>query len=60
MAVFECRGITPIAYDPRVGWTAKHPVSGRVFEVDLGDDFADFDDDEGEPVGIYEIESKFE
>ena len=29
--MFECRGTTPVAYDPRVGWTAKHPVSETVF-----------------------------
>jgi len=60
VAEFECRGITPIAYDPRVGWTATHPKSGKTFECDLAEDFADFDDEEQEPVGVYEVTSKFE
>mmetsp|Transcript_36355 Transcript_36355/g.102433 ORF Transcript_36355/g.102433 Transcript_36355/m.102433 type:complete len:149 (+) Transcript_36355:121-567(+) len=58
VAVFECRGLEPIEYDPRVGWTAR-AESGRTFECDLADDFADYDDDANEPVSVYSIESKF-
>ena len=56
---FECRGVKPIEYDVRAGWTATHPKSGKVFSVDLSDDFADYDDDEGEPVGVYRFEYQF-
>jgi len=60
IAVFECRGVVPIAYDPRIGWTATHPVSGKVFICDLSEDFADYDDEENEPVGVYKFQSRFE
>jgi CXXC motif containing zinc binding protein, eukaryotic len=43
-----------------MGFTGKHPKSGAEFELDLSDDFADFDDDSNEPVGLYDVQSKFD
>ena len=42
------------------GFVATHTDSDRVFEVDLSDDWADFDDASGTPVTIFDVRSSFE
>jgi len=39
---------------------AEHPETGTKFEVDLSEDFADYDEKAAVPVGIYSVEYKFE
>eukprot|EP00007_Cunea_sp_BSH-02190019_P001434 CAMPEP_0174245518 /NCGR_PEP_ID=MMETSP0417-20130205/39458_1 /TAXON_ID=242541 /ORGANISM="Mayorella sp, Strain BSH-02190019" /LENGTH=138 /DNA_ID=CAMNT_0015325313 /DNA_START=47 /DNA_END=460 /DNA_ORIENTATION=+ len=42
---FDCRGIEPVEFIPGMGFTGKHPKSGTEFELDLSDDYAEFDDE---------------
>ena len=86
VVVFDCRGVEPTQYDPRVwilslsfcydiieminqsndififvkgGWSAIGLESGIKFDVNLSQDWADFDEKQKESVGIYEIKYKF-
>ncbi|CAO3675053.1 unnamed protein product [Umbelopsis ramanniana] len=61
MAVLDCRGMEPVGFDPRAGWTALGAESGTKFDdIDLTEgDWADYDEKAGEPVGISNIESNF-
>ncbi|GAB5587892.1 hypothetical protein Unana1_02792 [Umbelopsis nana] len=61
LAVLDCRGLEPVGFDPRAGWTAQGAESGTKFEdIDLTEgDWADYDEKAGEPVGISNIESEF-
>ncbi|XP_076662542.1 CXXC motif containing zinc binding protein [Halictus rubicundus] len=61
IAVFDCRGLEPCDFSPRVGWTVK--------AIDDGTEFTDVDLTEGEwgeycqkidkSIWIYEIEHRF-
>jgi hypothetical protein len=42
------------------GWTCKAIKSGREFEVDLSDDWVEFDDESQESLGIYNVKHKLE
>ncbi|KAK9842024.1 hypothetical protein WJX81_004623 [Elliptochloris bilobata] len=56
----ECRGLEPIRWQPEAGFCVETP-SGTVFEdVDLSEDWAEYDEKAGTSVGVYELESKFE
>lgn len=56
---FECRGLEPIKWAPGAGFDVIS--STQTFEdVDLSDDWADFDEEASESVGIYNLEYKFE
>eukprot|EP00005_Dracoamoeba_jomungandri_P005256 CAMPEP_0174251410 /NCGR_PEP_ID=MMETSP0439-20130205/1241_1 /TAXON_ID=0 /ORGANISM="Stereomyxa ramosa, Strain Chinc5" /LENGTH=157 /DNA_ID=CAMNT_0015331713 /DNA_START=24 /DNA_END=497 /DNA_ORIENTATION=- len=55
---FDCRGLEPIEFVAGMGFYADHHASGTTFELDLSDDFAEFDDQADEPVGVYNFESK--
>jgi len=61
LAVIDCRGLEPVDFDPRSGWTAQGVESGSKFEdIDLTEgDWAEYDEKAGEPVGISNIESEF-
>ena len=73
LVAFDCRGIEPIDYDPRIGWFAhgykiatgeddsEERETGTIFnEIDLSDkEWADFDEKSGESVFISEFESSF-
>ena len=60
IAAFECRGVSPIAFEMRDGWECEGVESGTPFEPDLSDDWSDFDDKSQEAVSILSIETKFE
>ncbi|XP_043592132.1 CXXC motif containing zinc binding protein [Bombus pyrosoma] len=62
IAIFDCRGLEPSDFSAREGWTAKAVNDGKVFtDVDLSEgEWADYCDKIKEPVGIYEIEHRFE
>jgi ribosomal protein S27E len=66
IVTFDCRGVEPIDFSPRVGWTVagvneEGELSGSVFkDVSLTDgEWADYDEKSKLSVGIYEIENKF-
>lgn len=58
---FDCRGIEPIEFSPRVGWLVKSSENGQSFdEVDLSeDDWVEYDQKNKSSIGIYEFESQF-
>jgi len=58
---FDCRGLEPTDFEPRVGWMAEGPETGTVFEdIDLNDkEWAEYDEKLGEPVEINSIEVRF-
>ncbi|XP_014225921.1 UPF0587 protein C1orf123 homolog [Trichogramma pretiosum] len=62
VAVFDCRGLEPKEFSAREGWVAKAVDGGKTFnEVDLSEgEWADYCDKINQPVGVYEIEHKFE
>jgi len=61
VVVFDCRGVEPTAFEPRMGWQVKGTDSNSVFSnVDLTSlDWADYDEKSQQSVGIYELGSKF-
>jgi len=62
IAAFECRGVTPIAFEPRNEWTCQGTSDdGTEFEdIDLSEDWSDYDDKAEQSVSILSFESKFE
>ncbi|XP_073845660.1 UPF0587 protein GA18326 [Musca autumnalis] len=61
IVIFDCRGAEPVEFSPRAGWIVKAAENGQTFEnVDLSeDDWVDYDEKNGNSVGIYEFASKF-
>lgn len=60
VVVFDCRGVEPTEFDPRIGWVAEGQESGTKFdEVDLSQDWSDYDEKTQQSVGIYELKHKF-
>ncbi|CAO3653160.1 unnamed protein product [Cunninghamella blakesleeana] len=62
IAVFDVRGLEMVEFSPRDSWRANGSESGTLFEdIDLiENEWADYDEKSGEPVGISNIEAKFE
>lgn len=62
IVIYDCRGLEPTDFSPREGWHAKAINDGKEFtDVDLTEgDWADYCDKIKEPVGIYEVEHRFE
>ncbi|XP_038067914.1 CXXC motif containing zinc binding protein-like [Patiria miniata] len=57
---FECRGMEPVEFSPRIGFAAKGAESTTQFEVDLTEkEWADYDEKTNLPVSIEEFESRF-
>ena len=64
---FECRGLEPCEFFPGTGFSALSSVSETVFgtqgggePIDLSEgDWADYDEDAEESVGIYSFSSQF-
>ncbi|CAI4222650.1 unnamed protein product [Auanema sp. JU1783] len=61
VVIFESRGMEPVEFDLRSGWTVDSVHSPVVFQdIDLEDRaWADYDDREHIPVEINEIEYRF-
>jgi len=61
VVVFDCRGVEPTLFEPRIGWMAKGTESGTVFsELDLSQlEWADYDEKSKESVSIFELKSQF-
>lgn len=58
---FECRGLEPYAWHPESGYKVTSAGETATFEdVDLSDDWADYDGEAEQSVGVYEIEYKFQ
>ena len=62
IVVFDCRGFEPTDFSARDGWIANAVDDGKEFtEVDLTEgEWADYCDKIKQPVGIYDIEHRFE
>lgn len=61
IVAFDCRGLEPVEFEARGGWTVEHFESGASFDdVSLVEnEWADFDERSGEPVGITELAHQF-
>jgi hypothetical protein len=59
--IFECRGVEPFDFSPRVGFSAEAVKSGTLFEdIDLSDgDWAEYDEEGQQSVGIFSVEHRF-
>ena len=58
IVAFECRGIEPFAYYPQSGFTVSS--GSALFEdVDLNDDWAEYDEEGEQAVSIQNLEYKF-
>ncbi|KAF1786071.1 Protein of unknown function DUF866, eukaryotic [Phytophthora cactorum] len=58
---FECRGLEPYAWHPESGYRVVSAGRHAAFEdVDLSEDWADYDEEGEQSVGIYNVEWKFE
>ncbi|XP_050047186.1 CXXC motif containing zinc binding protein [Dermacentor andersoni] len=59
--VFECRGVEPVAFDARDGFTATAAESGTIFdEVKFeSKEWAEYDEQGKQAVGIYDLEHQF-
>lgn len=58
---FDCRGVEPIDFSPRIGWIVKSAENGQQFgNVDFSeDDWVEFDQKNNVSVGVYSFESQF-
>ncbi|KJE97752.1 hypothetical protein CAOG_07855 [Capsaspora owczarzaki ATCC 30864] len=60
IASFECRGVELTGFEPASGWTVVAEETGTTFtDVDLSEEFAEYDEKASEPVGISSLESRF-
>ncbi|XP_072028725.1 CXXC motif containing zinc binding protein-like [Amphiura filiformis] len=58
--VFECRGIEPVDFSPRIGFTCTGVDSPARFEVDLTEkEWVEYDEHKNVSVGIFDLESQF-
>ncbi|RMX63458.1 hypothetical protein DD238_007076 [Peronospora effusa] len=58
---FECRGLEPYQWHPENGYRVISAGRHTAFDdVDLSDDWADYDEEGEQSVGIYGLEYKFE
>jgi hypothetical protein len=58
MVTIECRGIDVLQWVLEDGFIAKSSASKETFDVDLSDDFVEYDETGAVPVGISETETK--
>ncbi|KAJ1732130.1 hypothetical protein LPJ61_002194 [Coemansia biformis] len=57
----ECRGLEPVEFEPRDGWTARGADSKTRFAIDLTEgEWYDYDEEAGLEVSVTEIEHRFE
>ncbi|KAG7383125.1 hypothetical protein PHYPSEUDO_003997 [Phytophthora pseudosyringae] len=58
---FECRGLEPCAWHPESGYRVVSAGRHAAFsDVDLSDDWAEYDEEGEQSVGVYGVEWKFE
>ena len=56
----ECRGLTPVRWHPSVDFNATSEGGTLFGEVDLSDDWADYDEENDASVSIMGLEFKIE
>ena len=56
----ECRGLTPVKWHPMCDFSATSSGGFKFDEVDLSDDWAEYDEDNDISVSIMNLESKIE
>lgn len=57
---FDCRGCEPTGFQFRDGFTAAGVESATVFnDINLGEEWADYDEKSAVPVAINELEFRF-
>lgn len=58
---FDCRGMEPVGFDFRNGWTVESSLSNKVFDdISLSDnEWYDYDEEGGESISINEISYAF-
>lgn len=61
IVAFDCRGVQPTDFEPRIGWIARCSESSTQFEdIDLSErEWVDYDENAQQAVGIYEIRHQF-
>lgn len=60
VAMFDCRGVAPTDFSPRIGWTVTGTESNTPFSIDLKDkEWYDYDEKAGEQVSITEVSFQF-
>jgi len=60
LAAFDCRGAELSKWDPRSGFSVKSTASSTKFnDINLEDDWTEYDEEGGESVSIMNLESKF-
>ncbi|XP_005099014.1 CXXC motif containing zinc binding protein [Aplysia californica] len=61
IVAFDCRGVQPIDFSPRVGWEAVGLESQTLFsDIDLNEaEWFDYDEKAGESVSITELKHQF-
>jgi len=61
IVTFDCRGIEPVEFSPRAGWVVEAEDSGSIFKnVDLSDDWVEYDERANRSVTIDELTFEFE
>ncbi|XP_070195725.1 UPF0587 protein v1g245604-like isoform X2 [Littorina saxatilis] len=57
---FDCRGVSPLEFSPRIGWVAKGVESNTPFTIDMSEkEWFDYDEKSSESVSITEVLFKF-
>ncbi|KAJ2709202.1 hypothetical protein H4R19_004372 [Coemansia spiralis] len=57
----ECRGLEPVEFEPRDGWTARGAESGTRFAIDLTEgEWYDYDEEAALEVSVTDIGHRFE
>ncbi|XP_067678963.1 UPF0587 protein v1g245604-like [Haliotis asinina] len=61
VVTFDCRGVEPTDFSPRVGWNVEGEETSTVFsDIDLGDkEWYDYDEKGQTSVSITELQHKF-
>ena len=59
-AAFDCRGLEPIAFHPRDGFEVTSTGGATFTNVDLSEEWADYDEDNDHSISILGLEAKFE
>ncbi|PFH32164.1 DUF866 domain-containing protein [Besnoitia besnoiti] len=59
VVAFECRGAEPIKWHPADGYTVRSKKA-TFKDVDLSEDWVDYDQDANLSVGIYNVEYEFQ
>jgi hypothetical protein len=61
MVIFDCRGVEPFDFSPRIGFEATSNSSAKIFrDINLTEkEWTEYDDISNQPVGIFEVSHQF-